>query len=49
VYGDLILGGKLGELQADETGGGGRKKDRISSDPVISHDPKFGLGYRKPY
>lgn len=27
----------------------GQKKDRISSDPVISHDPKFGLGYRKPH
>jgi len=39
VYGDLILGGKLGELQ-EETDGGGRKKDRISRDPVISHDPK---------
>jgi hypothetical protein len=26
VYGDLIRGGKLGELQEDETDGGGRKK-----------------------
>jgi hypothetical protein len=31
VYGDLILGGKLGELQEEETDGGGRKKDGISA------------------
>ena len=41
VYGDLILGGKLGELQENETDGGSKKKDRISSEPVISNDPKF--------
>jgi len=26
MCGDLILGGKRGELQVEETGGGGRKK-----------------------
>jgi len=40
VYDDLILSGKLGELQEDETDGGGRKK-RHFCDPVISHGPKF--------